>query len=209
MSRGSTKAPARRAFLSSGARKALSVLAASALPLPCAWAQGASAPVGPLAKAAKAPIFVLNSLDANVSVIDPVTFEEIRRLPTGKEPHHLYLTPDEKSLLVANAMSDTITLLDPRTGDVQKVLTGIIDPYHLRFSPDMKWFVTAANRLDHVYNNLSNMRTNTDAAKGRIMDVDYASETANMTSKQMLMQASTSMLKQSGSMSQLVMSLMQ
>lgn len=66
-----------------------------------------------------------------------------------------------------------------------------------------------ANRLDHVYNNLANMRTNTDAAKGRIMDVDYASETANMTSKQMLMQAGTSMLKQSGSMSQLVMSLMQ
>lgn len=70
-------------------------------------------------------------------------------------------------------------------------------------------FGAGANRLDHVYNNLSNMRTNTDQAKGRIMDVDYASETANMTTKQMLMQASTSMLKQSGSMSQLVMSLMQ
>lgn len=67
----------------------------------------------------------------------------------------------------------------------------------------------ASNRLEHVYNNLANMRTNTDAAKGRIMDVDYATETSNMTSKQMLMQASTSMLKQSGSMSQLVMSLMQ
>lgn len=68
---------------------------------------------------------------------------------------------------------------------------------------------SGANRLDHVYNNLANIRTNTDNAKGRIMDVDYASETANMTTKQMLMQASTSMLKQSGSMSQLVMSLMQ
>jgi flagellin len=66
-----------------------------------------------------------------------------------------------------------------------------------------------ANRLDHVYNNLSNMRTNTDQARGRIMDVDYASETANMTKNQMLLQAGTSMLKQSGSMSQLVMSLMQ
>ncbi|MDT3671880.1 MAG: flagellin [Aromatoleum sp.] len=68
---------------------------------------------------------------------------------------------------------------------------------------------SGANRLDHVYNNLANIRTNTEQAKGRIMDVDYASETANMTTKQMLMQASTSMLKQSGSMSQLVMSLMQ
>jgi flagellin len=67
----------------------------------------------------------------------------------------------------------------------------------------------ASNRLDHVYNNLSNMRTNTEQARGRIMDVDYATETANMTSKQMLMQAGTSMLKQSSSMSQLVMSLLQ
>jgi YVTN family beta-propeller protein len=99
---------------------------------------------------APAPIFALNSLDANVSVIDPVTFKEIKRIPTGKEPHHLYLSPDEKSLLVANALSDSITFLDPRTAAVQKVITGIADPYHLRFSPDMKWFVTAANRLDHV-----------------------------------------------------------
>jgi len=27
---------------------------------------------------------------------------------------------------------------------------GIIDPYQLQFSRDMKWFVTAANRLNHV-----------------------------------------------------------
>ena len=67
----------------------------------------------------------------------------------------------------------------------------------------------ASNRLDHVYNNLSNMSTNTTQARGRIMDVDYATETANMTSKQMLLQAGTSMLKQSSSLSQLVMSLMQ
>ena len=56
------------------------------------------------------PIFVLNSLSANVSVIDPVTYKEIKRIPTGKEPHHLYLTPDGKSVMVANATSDTITM---------------------------------------------------------------------------------------------------
>lgn len=67
----------------------------------------------------------------------------------------------------------------------------------------------ASNRLDHVYNNLANMSQNTQAAKGRIMDVDYASETAKMSTKQMLMQAGTSMLKQSNSMNQLALSLMQ
>lgn len=98
----------------------------------------------------KPPIFVLNSLDATISVVDPVSFKELRRLPTGKEPHHLYLTPDEKSLMVANAQADSLTLVDPKTGQVQRVMDGIADPYQLRFSPDMKWFITAANRLNHV-----------------------------------------------------------
>lgn len=105
---------------------------------------------GPAAAPARPPIFVLNSLDANISIIDPVSYTEIRRVPTGKEPHHLYLSPDEKSLLVANALSDSLTLFDPRTGAVQRVIEGIVDPYQLRFSPDMKWFLTAANRLNHV-----------------------------------------------------------
>jgi flagellin len=66
-----------------------------------------------------------------------------------------------------------------------------------------------ANRLDHVYNNLSNISTNTQAATGRIMDTDFAAESSNMTSSQMLLQAGTAMLKQSNSTSSLVMSLLQ
>jgi len=66
-----------------------------------------------------------------------------------------------------------------------------------------------SNRLDHVYNNLSNISTNTKNATGRIMDVDFASESATMTSSQMLLQAGTAMLKQSNSQSSLVLSLLQ
>jgi flagellin len=67
----------------------------------------------------------------------------------------------------------------------------------------------AANRLDHINTNLGNISSNTKAATGRIMDVDFAKESANMTSNQMLMQAGTAMLKQSNSMSSMVMSLLQ
>ena len=96
------------------------------------------------------PIFVLNSLEASVSVIDPASWKETARIPTGKEPHHLYLTPDEKSLIVANALGDSLLFLDPKTATVQRTVRGILDPYQLRFSPDMQWFVTAANRLNHI-----------------------------------------------------------
>jgi YVTN family beta-propeller protein len=96
------------------------------------------------------PLFVLNSLDANVSVIDPVSWKVTKRISTGKEPHHIYMTPDEKSVIVANAGGDSLTFIDPRTAEVQRVVRGTMDPYQLRFSPDMKWFVTVANRLNHI-----------------------------------------------------------
>ena len=67
----------------------------------------------------------------------------------------------------------------------------------------------AANRLDHINNNLSNISSNTKAASGRIMDVDFATESSSMTASQMLLQAGTAMLKQSNSMSSMVMSLLQ
>ena len=111
-------------------------------------AAGLAGPSG--AQASEAPIFVLNSLDATVSVIDPARRTEIKRMDLGKEPHHVYLSPDERSLLVGNAGGNSITFIDPRTAQIQSTLTGIIDPYQLQFSPDMRWFVTAANRRNHV-----------------------------------------------------------
>lgn len=132
-----------------GALAGAALAVTAAAPALQAAPTGPSAPVSQATRAA-APIFVLNSLDATVSVIDPATFTELRRLPTGKEPHHLYLTPDERSLLVANALGNSLTFIDPATGEVQRTLADISDPYQLRFSPDMKWFVTAANRLDQV-----------------------------------------------------------
>lgn len=112
-----------------------------------AAAQTAAAPA---ASGITTPVFVLNSLDDSVSVINPATWTETKRIATGKQPHHLYLTPDEKSVIVANALSDSLTFIDPKTAEVQRTVRGILDPYQLRFSPDMKWFVTAANRLNHI-----------------------------------------------------------
>ncbi|MFD1698096.1 lateral flagellin LafA, partial [Halopseudomonas phragmitis] len=64
------------------------------------------------------------------------------------------------------------------------------------------------NRLNHTANNLANMRDNTEMAKGRIMDADFARESANMTKNSMLMQSGISMLRQAGQMPGMVMSLL-
>jgi flagellin len=64
------------------------------------------------------------------------------------------------------------------------------------------------NRLNHTSNNLANMKDNTDMSKGRIMDADFAKESANMSKHSMLMQSGISMLKQAGQMPGMVMSLL-
>ncbi|MED5526546.1 MAG: lateral flagellin LafA [Pseudomonadota bacterium] len=64
------------------------------------------------------------------------------------------------------------------------------------------------NRLDHTINNLSSISQNTDAAKGRIMDADFAAETSNMTKQQLLMQTGVSVLSNANSVTSLVGSLL-
>lgn len=93
---------------------------------------GFALPLAALAQA-KPPVFVLNSLDATISVVDPVSWKVTKTIATGKEPHHIYLTPDEKSLIVANALSDALTFIDPKTAEVQRTVRGILDPYQLSF----------------------------------------------------------------------------
>ncbi|MFN7835089.1 MAG: YncE family protein [Burkholderiaceae bacterium] len=95
-------------------------------------------------------IVVLNSADASVSLLDPVTHIEVSRFPVGKEPHHLIATPDNKSLWVANAAGNDLVVLDPVTGEIRKRIGNIDDPYQVGFSPDQKWFVANSLRLDRV-----------------------------------------------------------
>ncbi|MGO5000410.1 lateral flagellin LafA [Oceanisphaera sp. W20_SRM_FM3] len=64
------------------------------------------------------------------------------------------------------------------------------------------------NRLEHTITNLGNMRENTEAGKGRIMDADFAQEASNMSKNQMLMQSGMSVLSNANQMSGLVMSLL-
>ena len=69
-------------------------------------------------------------------------------------------------------------------------------------------FGATINRLNHTSNNLANMKDNTEMAKGRIMDADFAMESANMSKNSMLMQSGISMLKQAGQMPGMVMGLL-
>jgi len=64
------------------------------------------------------------------------------------------------------------------------------------------------NRLNATVNNLSNVVTNTEASRSRIMDTDYSKETTQLAKSQIVQQAATAMLAQANQSSQMVMSLL-
>jgi flagellin len=64
------------------------------------------------------------------------------------------------------------------------------------------------NRLQSTINNLSSIAENSSAARSRIRDTDFASETAQLTRNQILQQAGTTILAQANQLPQAALSLL-
>jgi len=65
-----------------------------------------------------------------------------------------------------------------------------------------------SNQLDHTVSNLLNRVENQSAAKSRIEDADFATESASLAKSQVLQQAGTAMLAQANASGQGVLSLL-
>ncbi len=65
------------------------------------------------------------------------------------------------------------------------------------------------NRLDSTIRNQANISENVSAARSRIRDADFATETANMTKQNILQQAASSILSQANQRPQSALSLLQ
>lgn len=70
-------------------------------------------------------------------------------------------------------------------------------------------FGAIQNRFDSVISNLQVSVENQTAARSRIMDTDFAAETANLSRSQILQQAGNAMIAQANQMPQQVLSLLQ
>ena len=64
------------------------------------------------------------------------------------------------------------------------------------------------NRMNFTISNLSNIQSNVTDARSRIQDVDFASETAQLTKQQILSQTSSAMLAQANQIPQTALSLL-
>ena len=66
-----------------------------------------------------------------------------------------------------------------------------------------------SNRFDHVIDNLTNVIANTEAAKSRVEDADFAVETTQLTRNTILQQAATSMVAQANASKNSILALIQ
>jgi flagellin len=64
------------------------------------------------------------------------------------------------------------------------------------------------NRLEYTLSNISSLSTNLTASRSRVIDTDYASETADLTRNQILQQAATAMLAQANQMPNVILTLL-
>lgn len=94
-------------------------------------------------------VYVLNSGDASISVVDVTTFQEVRRIPLLREAHHLVLTPDGKELVLGDSAANELIFLDPQTGEIRR-RERVSNPYHLEYSPNGRFLVIASLRRDQI-----------------------------------------------------------
>ena len=64
------------------------------------------------------------------------------------------------------------------------------------------------NQMEYAVSNVTEMASNLSAARSRIIDTDYASETASLTKGQILQQAATAMLAQANQMPNVILTLL-
>jgi flagellin len=64
------------------------------------------------------------------------------------------------------------------------------------------------NQMEYSVNNILELSANLSSARSRIIDTDYATETANLTKGQILQQAATAMLAQANQMPNVILSLL-
>ncbi|MGP3792089.1 flagellin [Pseudomonas sp. B392_1p] len=120
-------------------------------------------------------------------------------------------TGSAATLFGATPVSSTLSTVkdsDIRSADSAQQSLFILDKAIARIDSQRADLGAVQNRLDSTINNLTAIMENSTASRGRIQDVDFASETAELTKQQTLQQASTAILAQANQLPSAVLKLL-
>nr|WP_312936699.1 flagellin [Stutzerimonas nitrititolerans] len=109
----------------------------------------------------------------------------------------------------AKAEQALVSKVDISTADGAQRALAVLDSALAAVDAQRADLGAVQNRFDNTINNLQNISENASAARSRIMDTDYAAETANLSKNQVLQQAGTAILAQAKQLPQSVLSLLQ
>ena len=103
--------------------------------------------------------------------------------------------------LSAATIASGITVASGAIGELDTVISDV--------SAQRATFGAVSNRLTHAIDNLTNVKTNSEAARSRILDTDYSVATSEMARAQIIQQAGTAMLAQANALPATVLALLQ
>jgi flagellin len=113
-------------------------------------------------------------------------------------------TPDQSSAVLSSVASVDLTT---QTGANSAL--SVVDNAIAKIDAIRSGLGAVQNRFESTISNLQNVSENISAARSRILDADFAAETANLTKSQILQQAGVAMLSQANQLPQVALSLLQ
>lgn len=145
---------------------------------------------------------IQGTMSLTSSKIFTVTQQGTEEAYSGGPQNDNYFTTGSSSL-------NTVSNVDLRTQSGASAALAIIDGAIEKISSMRADLGAIENRLDHTVSNLMNISENTESARSRIQDADFAAESAKLSKAQVLKQAGVGMLSQANASSQLVLQLLQ
>ena len=94
-------------------------------------------------------VYVPNSENDTVSVIDPTTYAVVDEYRVGRHPQHITPAWDFKTLYTDDDIGNTLTPIDPVSGKPSPPIP-VDDPYNLYFTPDGTRAIVIAERMHRI-----------------------------------------------------------
>tara|TARA_R110002051_G_scaffold83393_1_gene147786 strand:- start:90083 stop:92059 length:1977 start_codon:yes stop_codon:yes gene_type:complete len=105
-------------------------------------------------------------------------------------------------------VESSVSNLDITSAEGAQQAISVLDGAMQQIDSERAKLGAVQNRFDSTISNLQNISENASAARGRIVDTDYAAESANLAKNQIMQQAGTAMLAQANQLPQAVLSLL-
>jgi len=151
------------------------------------------------------------ALDAEIGRIASVTQfngKKILGTSAGSFAFQVGANVDETMKITTSSIASTGETIDGSTASGAEAAITAIDTMIDQVTTQRATYGAAQSRFASAINNLQIGVENQSAARGRIVDADFAVETANLTRAQILQQAGTAMVSQANSAPQTVLSLL-